>query len=339
MLRELIEKLVNNEALTEAEAYGAIEKIMSGEAKASEVGAFLTALRIKGETSLEIAGAARAMRDKALKVKLETKYVIDTCGTGGDGSNTFNISTAVAIIAAAAGVKVAKHGNKAVSSKSGSADVLLELGFNIDLPTEKAKELIDTEGMAFLFAQKYHTAMKNVGGIRKELGIRTIFNILGPLTNPAFVKGQVLGVYSKELTHPLAEALLKLEIEKAMVVHGGDGLDEITTTDITYVSEIKDGKIIDYTINPLDYGIAKAQLKDIVGGDAKENAEIIIDIFKGKKGAKRDIVVLNGAAALYVGKAVQNLSEGIKLVEELLDTGKVYEKFQRLVSLSKEEKN
>jgi anthranilate phosphoribosyltransferase len=336
MLQQAIKKLVEGENLTENEAYLSIDEIMSGEALPSQVGAFLTAMRMKGETVEEITGAAKAMRDKALPLKLSSEYVIDTCGTGGDGGKTFNISTAVAIIAATAGVKVAKHGNRAVSSQSGSADVLLQLGFNIEVSEEKAKKLIDENGMAFLFAQKYHSAMKNVGPIRKELGIRTIFNLLGPLTNPAFTKGQVLGVYSKELTHPLAQVLIKLGVTKAMVVHGEDGLDEISTTAVTYVSEIKEGEVIDYEIDPTEYGIPKANSTDIAGGTAKENAEIIIDIFKGKRGAKRDIVLINSAAALYVGKVVENLSDGIKLSEELLDNGAVYGKLHELIKCSNE---
>ncbi|MFT8314963.1 MAG: anthranilate phosphoribosyltransferase [Clostridium sp.] len=336
MLKEAIKKISNKENLNEEEAYSSVNEIMKGEALQSQIGAFLVGLRMKGETVEEITGAARAMRDNASIVKLESEYVIDTCGTGGDGSKTFNISTAVAIIAAAAGVKVAKHGNRAVSSSSGSADVLQKLGINIDIEPEKAKKLIDENGMAFLFAQKYHSAMKNVGPVRKELGIRTVFNILGPLTNPAFVKGQVLGVYSKELTHTLAEVLLKLGSEKAMVVHGGDGLDEITTTTTTYVSEIREGKVIDYEIEPEKLGIPLAKVEDIKGSSAKENAGIIIDILKGKRGPKRDIVVLNTAAALYVGKVAENLEQGIKLTEDIIDSGKAYEKLNELVEYSKE---
>ena len=336
MLKEAIKKISNKENLNEEEAYSSVNEIMKGEALPSQIGAFLVGLRMKGETVGEITGSARAMRDNASIVKLESEYVIDTCGTGGDGSKTFNISTAVAIIAAAAGVKVAKHGNRAVSSSSGSADVLQELGINIDVEPEKAKKLIDEKGMAFLFAQKYHSAMKNVGPVRKELGIRTVFNILGPLTNPAFVKGQVLGVYSKDLTHTLAEVLLKLGSEKAMVVHGGDGLDEITTTTTTYVSEIREGKVIDYEIEPEKLGIPLAKVEDIKGSSAKENAGIIIDILKGKRGPKRDIVVLNTAAALYVGKVAENLEQGIKLTEDIIDSGKAYEKLNELVEYSKE---
>lgn len=336
MLKEAIKKISNKENLNEEEAYSSVNEIMKGEALQSQIGAFLVGLKMKGETVEEITGSARAMRDNASIVKLESEYAIDTCGTGGDGSKTFNISTAVAIIAAAAGVKVAKHGNRAVSSSSGSADVLQELGINIDIEPEKAKKLIDEKGMAFLFAQKYHSAMKNVGPVRKELGIRTVFNILGPLTNPAFVKGQVLGVYSKELTHTLAEVLLKLGTEKAMVVHGRDGLDEITTTTTTYVSEIREGKVIDYEIEPEKLGIPLAKVEDIKGSSAKENAGIIIDILKGKRGPKRDIVVLNTAAALYVGKVAENLEQGIKLTEDIIDSGKAYEKLNELVEYSKE---
>jgi anthranilate phosphoribosyltransferase len=335
MLQEAIKKVVINENLTETEAYEAACEIMKGGAIPSQVGAFLMGMRMKGETVNEITGFARAMRDNASKVELDSDYVIDTCGTGGDGGKTFNISTAVAIIAAAGGVKVAKHGNRAISSKSGSADVLQALGINIDLEPEKAKQLIDENGMAFLFAQKYHSAMKHVGPIRKELGTRTVFNVLGPLTNPAFAKGQVLGVYSKELTHPIAEVLNKLGSERALVVYGKDGLDELTTTTISYVSELKDGKVTDYEINPEKFGIKLCTAEDIKGAEAKENAEIILNIFKGEKGAKRDIVVLNSAAALYIGKAVSSIEAGIKLAEELIDSGKALEKLNELVDISK----
>lgn len=336
MLKEAIKKLSNSENLDEEEAYSSVNEIMRGEAVPVQVAAFLVAMKMKGETVEEITGCARAMRDNASIVNLKSPYVIDTCGTGGDGSKTFNISTAVSIIAAAAGVKVAKHGNRAVSSSSGSADVLQELGVNIDIKPEKASKMIDEKGMAFLFAQKYHAAMKNVGPVRKELGIRTVFNILGPLTNPAFVKGQVLGVYSKDLTHPIAEVLLNLGSEKAMVVHGKDGLDEITTTAPTYVSEIKEGKIIDYVIEPEDLGIPLAKVEDIKGSSAKENADIIINILKGEKGPKRNIVVINTAAALYVGKIAGNLEEAIKIAEDTIDSGKAYEKLNELIQYSKE---
>lgn len=335
MLQEAIKKVAIKESLTEKEAYSAMNEIMEGKGTNSQIGAFLMGLRMKGEKVEEITGFARAIRDNAVPLKLKSDYVIDTCGTGGDGGKTFNISTAVAIIAAAAGVKIAKHGNRAVSSKSGSADVLEELGFNINLQPEEAKKCIDEKGMAFLFAQKYHSAMKNAAMPRKELGIRTVFNILGPLTNPSFVKGQILGVYDKKLTNPVAQVLLNLGCERAMVVSGGDGLDEITTTTITYVSELKDGKVMDYTINPEDFEIELASIEDIKGGSAEENGEIILEVLKGNKGPKRNIVVLNSAAALYIGKACESIKAGVKLAEKLIDSGAAYDKLKELVEYSK----
>lgn len=334
MLKSAIEKILIEESLTEKEAYNAMDEIMSGKATNSEIGALLMGLRMKGESVEEITGFAKAMRNKALPLKIKSNYAIDTCGTGGDGGKTFNISTAVAIIAAAAGVKVAKHGNRAVSSKSGSADVLENLGFNISLEPEAAAKCIDKEGMAFLFAQKYHSAMKNVAAPRKELGIRTVFNILGPLTNPAFVKGQVLGVYDKNLTNIIARVLLNLGCERALVVCGEDGLDEITTTSATYVSELKNNKISDYKINPKDFKINLSSGEGIRGGSAKENACTIIDILKGEKGAKRDIVLLNSGAALYVGNKCESIAEGVKLSEELIDSGRAYKKLQELIKYS-----
>lgn len=331
MLQGVIKKIIDKQDLSENEAYVAMNEIMKGEGAKSQIGAFLLGLRMKGETIDEITGFAKAMRDNATPVKLKSDYAIDTCGTGGDGGKTFNISTAVAIIAAAGGVKVAKHGNRAVSSKSGSADVLTELGFNIDLEPERAAQCIDEKGMAFLFAQRYHSAMKNVAPIRKELGIRTIFNILGPLTNPAPLKGQVLGVYNKDLTNILAQVLLKLGCEKALVVHGEDGLDEITTTTFTYISEVRDGKVLDYIIKPEELGMNLSTPEDIKGGGIKENAGIILDVLKGRRGHKRNIVVLNSAAALYVGNACSDMREGIMLAEKIIDSGKAYEKMNELI--------
>jgi anthranilate phosphoribosyltransferase len=331
MLQEAIKKIVLKENLDEDEAYKVMGEIMKGNGSPSLIGGLLIGLRLKGETVEEIAGFAKAMRDNAIKIELNTEYLIDTCGTGGDGGKTFNISTAVAIIASAAGVKVAKHGNKAVSSKSGSADVLKELGFNVEVEPNITKKLIEEKGMGFLFAPLYHRAMKNVAPIRKELGTRTVFNLLGPLTNPAPIKGQVLGVYDRNLTRPIAEVLLKLGIERAMVVHGFDGLDEITTTSPTYVSEVKDGKVFDYVIDPLDFGISYSKLEDLKGEGPEENAKIIIDILKGQKGPRRDIVILNTAAALYVGKLVENLKEGIDFAERLINSGLAYQKFLEIL--------
>lgn len=330
MLKNTISKIVSNSNLTEEEAYVSMNEIMLGEATASQIGGFLIGLRMKGETTAEITGCAKAMRANAKKVELGSAYAIDTCGTGGDGGKTFNISSAAAIIAAAADIKVAKHGNRAVSSKSGSADVLKELGINIDLDPEMAANTIMKKGMAFLFAQNYHLAMKNAAGPRRELGTRTIFNILGPLTNPAFVKGQVLGIFNKDLTHPVAEVLRELGVERALVVHGIDGLDEITTTGLTYISELKEGKVVDYIINPEDFNMKRSEAEDISGGTSKENAEIILKILKGEKGAKRDIVILNSAAALYVGKVCESLSEGVNLATEIIDSGKALKKLEEL---------
>lgn len=334
MLKESIKRIANKENLTEKQAYDNMNEIMQGQSTPSQIGAYLMGLKLKGETIDEITGSARAMRDNASVIKLNSEYVIDTCGTGGDGGKTFNISTAVAILAAAGGVKVAKHGNRAVSSKSGSADVLSELGFNIELKPEQAAKTIEEKGMAFLFAQKYHAAMKNVAPIRNELGLRTIFNIIGPLTNPAFVQGQILGVYDKNLTNPLATVLLKMGCKNALVVHGKDGLDEITTTNITYVSELKKGKVFDYIIDPLELRVPKADPQDIRGGSAHENAKIILDILKGIKGPKRDIVLINSAAALYIGNKCENIKQGLVLAKDLIDSGMAYEKLQELIKCS-----
>ncbi|MGF7399435.1 anthranilate phosphoribosyltransferase [Thermoanaerobacterium thermosaccharolyticum] len=335
MLKEAIEKIVIGENLTESEAKSAMDSIMKGEPSSALIGGYLIGLRMKGETVDEITGSAKSMIGNAVRLKLDSPYVIDTCGTGGDGGRTFNISTAVAIITSSAGVKIAKHGNRAVSSKSGSADVLSELGVKIDLEPEITKKFIDDVGFGFLYAPKYHSAMKNVAPIRRELGLRTVFNILGPLTNPASAKGQVLGVYDKKLTHVLAEVLLKLGCERALVVYGNDGLDEITTTTTTTVSEVKNGTVIDYTIDPHDYGINLSRDTDINGGDSKENAKIILDILEGQKGPKRDIVVLNSAAALYVGKAVDNIKEGVMLAEHLIDSGAALGKLNEILSYQK----
>ncbi len=330
MLKQSISKIIAKENLTEEEAYNFMNEIMKGQATQSQIGGFLIGLRIKGETIEEITGCARAMRDNAKPLDLISGYAIDTCGTGGDGGKTFNISSASAIIAAAGGVKVAKHGNRAVSSQSGSADVLSELGININLEPCEAVKVIEEKGMVFLFAQSYHVAMKNVATLRREIGSRTIFNILGPLTNPALVRGQILGVFSKDLTNPVAQVLGRLGVERALVVHGEDGLDEITTTGFTYVSESKEGVVTNYKVHPENFGIKEATAKDIGGGTAKDNANIILDVLKGTKGPQRDIVILNTAAALYVGKMCGTIKAGVTLAEELIDSGKALRKLQEL---------
>lgn len=328
-----IKKIVEKQSLTENEGRAVINEIMKGEATSAQIGAFLVGMRVKGETSEEILGAVKALRDNMTQVDVQYDNLIDTCGTGGDGGKTFNISTAVAIVAASGGVKVAKHGNRAVSSQSGSADVLKELGIPVDLDSMESKKIIEDIGMAFLFAPNYHSAMKNVAKERKELATRTLFNLIGPLVNPAPIKGQLLGIYDGNLIETVGEVLLNLGLERAMVVHGDDGLDEITTTTTTKICEIKDGEIKTYKISPEDFGIKIANPEDIQGGSPKENAEIILGILKGTKGAARDIVVLNSGAALYVGKKAESLEEGIKKAEKLLDSGVAYEKYKQLVSL------
>jgi len=330
VLKMLINKIISKDNLTEEQAYTFMNSIMKGQVTQAQIGGFLVGLRMKGETIEEIIGCARAMRDNAKRINLISDYAIDTCGTGGDGGKTFNISSVCAIIAASGGVKVAKHGNRAVSSKSGSADVLTELGIDINVNPNKVAKLIEEKGMAFLFSQSYHLAMKNVAAERREIGTRTIFNILGPLTNPASVRGQTLGIFRKELTNPVAHVLGKLGVERGLVVHGEDGLDEITTTGSTFVSELKDGIVFDYNIYPEEFGINRATPKDIIGGTAKDNANIILNILKGEEGPKRDIVVINTAAALYIGKKCATIKEGVFLAKELIDSGKAFHKLEEL---------
>ncbi len=336
MFKSAINRILSGRDLNGLEAKKLMDSMMDGKLTDSQVSALLVSLRTKGETVEEITGFARSMKEKSRKVNT-SGYSIDTCGTGGSGRGTFNISTAVSIIASAAGISVAKHGNRAVSSKSGSADVLLELGFNINVEPKRAEKCLEENGMTFLFAPNYHLAMKNVEDIRRELGIRTVFNMLGPLSNPADVDAQVLGVYESGLTTKVANVLLKLGRKRALVVHGDDGLDEITTTTTTTVSEVREDKVTDYKINPEDLGIKLSKTQDLVGGDAVENAQIILDIFKGIKGAKRDIVVINSAAALYVGKKVENLEAGVKLAEELIDSGLAFKKLNGLIEYNKDE--
>lgn len=334
MIRTAIQKLVEGKNLTEQEVMDAMNCIMEGGATQAQIGSFITALRIKGETTEEITGCAKVMRQKAERIKPDVDYHIDTCGTGGDGTNTFNISTAVAVIAAASGVPVAKHGNRSVSSKCGCADVLEALGVNIALESDVVNRCIESIGIGFMYAPSFHKSMKYAAAPRKELGVRTIFNILGPLTNPAEAKGQVLGVFDGNLTEPMAKVLSNLGVERAMVVHGGDGMDEITTTDITKVSELRDGSIVNYEIDPEKLGFRKAKKTDITGGDAKDNAAIINSIFSGERGFKRDIVLLNAASALYVGKKTQSLEEGIELAEEIVDSGKAAAKLKEFAEFT-----
>lgn len=334
MLKAAITKLVEGKNLSEQEIIEALNYVMEGNATQAQIGSFITALRIKGETIEEITGCAKVMREKADKISPEVEYYIDTCGTGGDGANTFNISTAAAFVAAAGGVPVAKHGNRAVSSKSGCADVLEELGISISLEPANVKKCIEKVGIGFLFAPTFHKSMKHAAGPRKELGIRTIFNILGPLTNPANAKGQLLGVFGEKLTEPVANVLLNLGLERAMVIHGMDGMDEITTTTTSRVSEVKDGNVLTYELIPQKYGIGLASKEDIQGGDAKINSVIIEAIFNGEKGPKRDIVLINSAAALYVGKKAGSIEEGIEMSKDIIDSGRAMSKVNELREFS-----
>lgn len=328
---DAIIKVIKHENLSEDETREVINEIMRGEANSTQIGGFLIGLRVKGETSEEVLGAVRALRDnmETCDVK-DTYHLIDTCGTGGDGGKTFNISTAVAIVVSSGGVKVAKHGNRAVSSKSGSADVLGELGIKVDYSKDESKRIIEEKGMAFLFAPQYHGAMKNVAKERKELGTRTLFNLIGPLANPAPITGQLLGIYDEKMVKTAAQVLLSLGLDRALVVHGDDGLDEITLTTTTSVCEVNYGVIKEYKIDPKDYGFNNIDIKDIQGGTPKENSEIIKNILKGEKGPKRDIVVINAAAALFVGKVVDSIEEGIILAKDLIDSGKALEKYKEI---------
>ena len=336
MIKQAIEKIVNKEDLTYNEAYTVMNEIMTGQTTATQNAAFLAALSTKStkaETKFEIAGCAAAMRDNA--VKLETNMdVFELVGTGGDGANSFNISTTSAIIAASGGMKVAKHGNRAASSKSGTADCLEALGVNIDQSPEKCLELLEKANMCFFFAQKYHTSMKYVGAIRKELGFRTVFNILGPLTNPASPKMQLLGVYDEYLVKPLAEVLINLGVKRGMVVYGQDKLDEISLSSATTICEFKDGWFKTYEIKPEDFGFTRCTKDDLLGGTPEENAQITLSILNGEKSHKRNAVLLNAGAALYIGGKAESLENGIKLAENLIDTGKALETLNKLIAIS-----
>ena len=330
-IKEAIAKLLNKENLTEAEMGDVMNQIMDGETTSAQKGGFLMGLKQKGETPEELLGAAKALRDHTLKIDIKDKeHLIDCCGTGGDGGSTFNISTTVAIVTAAGGVKIAKHGNRAVSSKSGSLDVLNALNIKTDYSKEEAERMIEEKGMAFLFAPTYNSGMKNVAKERGELGVRTIFNMLGPLLNPAPLTGQLLGVYDESLIDTVTSVLLDLGLERAVVVHGNDGLDEITTTTKSVVCEVKDGRLTKYELNPEDYGINIVKSEDIAGGTPEENAKITLDILNGVKGPKRDIVVLNAGAALFAGKVVDSIKDGVKMAQELIDSKKALAKYNEL---------
>lgn len=340
MIKESISKLIEKRDLTRGEMQAVMEEIMTGGATSAQIGAFLTALRLKGETIEEITGAALVMREKAAKIdfssegKIISAPIVDTCGTGGSGLNVFNVSTASAFVAAGGGLLVAKHGNKSVSSACGSADVMTALGINIELTPDEVKECILKTGIGFLYAPLFHGAMKYAIGPRREIGIRTIFNVLGPLTNPANAAYQVLGVYDEKLCEALANVLKNLGSRHTFVCHGLDGLDEITVTDKTKISELKNNQITTYYISPEDFGIPKAGLDEIKGGDAGQNVQIILDILKGAKGAKRDIVLLNSAAAFVAAGKARDFKEGIEAAAHSIDSGKAMEKLEALREIS-----
>lgn len=329
-----IHKLQDRQDLSEDEIATVMHLIMSGKAPKEALGRFLLALNLKGPTVDEITGAAKMLRQFSLEVKTKHKVVLDTCGTGGDKKNTFNISTITAFVVAGAGVVLAKHGNRSVSSRCGSADVLEALGVNIDVEQEHLGECLDKVGIAFLFAQKLHPAMKNVAPVRKDLGVETIFNILGPLLNPAKATHQMMGVYNRDYVEPLARVLKNLGLRRALVVHGSDGLDEVTTTAKTFVSEFNGKEILSYDIDPKELGLSLAQESDLKGGDLAENAAIVLDILMGKSGPRRDIVVLNAACALYCAEKVAAISDGIVLAKQSIDSGKAMKKLEELIAFT-----
>ena len=333
MIKEAINLTVQGKSLTEAQMIGAMKDIMEGNATDAQIGSFLTAMRMKGETVDEITGAARVMREKVRAIKAPP-YTVDTCGTGGDMSHTFNISTTTAIVVAACGVSVAKHGNRSVSSSCGSADVLEALGIRIDLEPGKVEQCLEETGFGFMFAPLFHPAMKFAIGPRKEMGIRTVFNILGPLTNPAGAQRQVLGVFSDRLTEPMAQVLSNLGVTHAFVVHGEDGLDEITNTDRTRVTELNEGKVETYYISPEEFGFKKTGKKDLVGGSAAENAKITTDILEGQKGPKRNIVLMNAAAALIAGNKAEGFHEGVEKAGKAIDSGDALKKLNEVKEVS-----
>jgi anthranilate phosphoribosyltransferase len=334
LIKEAIAKVVERIDLTEVEAEEAMREIMEGAATSAQIAAFITALRIKGESLSEICGSARVMREKVTKIRVSDPNVVDTCGTGGDKSNTFNISTTVAFVLSGCGVTVAKHGNRSVSSLCGSADVLKALGVKIDISPDRVEACVNEIGIGFLFAPLFHGAMKYAAIPRQEIGIRTIFNVLGPLTNPAGASIQVMGVFAKCLTDPLAQVLITLGSRHCFVVHGDDGLDEISVTGKSKMSEGKDGRVASYYIEPEELGISVARPEDLIGGAPSENAAILRAILKGEKGPKRDIVLINAAPALVAVGLSKNLKEAMEIAAVSIDSGKAEEKLSALCEMT-----
>jgi anthranilate phosphoribosyltransferase len=346
IITEAVRTLVDRRDLTRIEAAAAMEAIMSGGATSAQIAAFLTALRMKGETVEELIGFAQVMRQKAAKIRTrgeevaaltgtDREMLIDTCGTGGDATGTFNVSTATAFVVAGAGLRVAKHGNRSVSSMCGSADVVETLGISLDLTPLQVGRCVDEVGIGFLYAPLLHTAMKHVMPARREMGIRTVFNMLGPLTNPASANAQVIGVYAAPLTEPLARVLAELGTVRAFVVHGADSLDEISNTGDSRVSEVREGMVKTFTVRPEDFGLPRASIEDLRGGDREQNAQIIRDILDGEPGPRRDIVVMNAAAALVAGGKGRDLKDGVTLAAHSIDTHAARAKLDDLIGFSR----
>lgn len=332
MIQEAIAKLIDNENLDSEMAETVMNEIMSGNATDAQIAAYLTALHMKGESIEEITACASIMREHSLKIEHDME-VMDIVGTGGDRTNSINISTISAIVASAAGAKVAKHGNRAASSKCGTADVLEVLGVNLQVEPEANATLLKDIGICFMFAQKYHSAMKYVAGVRREIKIPTVFNVLGPLTNPAKANLQLLGVYDKKLVEPLAKVLSNLGVKRAMVVHGLDGMDEISISGPTKVCEVQNGEFFTYTIDPEQFGLTSYKKEDIAGGSPAENAKMVVDILSGEKGPKREAVLFNAGAALHIYHNI-SIEEGIKMAEETIDSGKAMEQLNKFILLS-----
>lgn len=333
-MKQAISAVIERNDLTLDEAYQTAFSIMSGEASEAQIGALLIGLRMKGETIEEITGFVKAMREKATVIPTQKENLVDTCGTGGDCSGTFNISTISAFVAAGAGASIAKHGNRSVSSQCGSADLFKTLGVNIELTPQQVGESIDQNGIGFLFAPMLHQAMKYAIGPRREVGVRTIFNILGPMTNPAGTKRQLMGVFDLSLVEPLANVHKNLGSEHVMVVHGQDGLDEITLTGKTFISELKDGSVQSYTISPEDFGMKRATPETIRGGDATTNAQIAKDVLSGQSGSARDVVLLNAGAVCYVSGLASSMEAGIQMAKESIDNGSAMKKLDALKQFS-----
>ena len=331
MFKDALNQLLNGQDLSHDQMLAVMQQVMGGELTTAQISALLVALRLKGETVDEITAAATVMRELSNKVNIkDTAHLVDTCGTGGDGIQTFNVSTVSALVAAAAGAKVAKHGGRSVSSTCGSADVLEELGVDVNKTPDEVANSVDAIGIGFMFAPNHHSAMKHAAPVRKELGIRTIFNLLGPLTNPAAARRQVMGVFDRALTGKLAQVLQKLGSEHVLVVHGADGMDEISLTGDTYVAELKSGKVTEYTVNPTQFGLTIHQLKDIQVQNAAESKAMIMDVLNGKTGAPRDIVLLNAGAAIYVAGITATLAAGIEKAAQKIDDGVALSKLEAL---------